>query len=124
MGNTEGLTFSDAKVVNLMYKCNAHCPAQPECKAPCYVNHKCECECEKTPCENFLAKAEHQNQNAIGTDRNMVSLVVVERKQVVVVAVKLVVVVMEAQLAQTAKTTTIIAPLGRVKGNVKTVVVT
>merc|ERR1711872_532973 len=55
--NTEGLTFSDAKVVNLMYKCNAHCPANSECKAPCYVNHKCECECEKTKCRKIACES-------------------------------------------------------------------
>jgi len=55
--NKEGLTFSDAKVVNLMYKCNAHCPAQSECKAPCYVNHKCQCECEKTECRKISCES-------------------------------------------------------------------
>jgi len=55
--NAEGLTFSDAKVVNLMYKCNAHCPADTTCKSPCYVNHKCRCECEKSLCKKFACES-------------------------------------------------------------------
>jgi len=55
--NAEGLMFSDAKVVNLMYKCNAHCPADASCKSPCYVNHKCQCECETRPCKKFSCES-------------------------------------------------------------------
>jgi len=53
------LTFEDAKIVNLLYKCNSQCPAQPRCKEPCYVNHKCACECPpenhcpKKPCKDY-----------------------------------------------------------------------
>jgi len=63
LGRNKELQFSDAKVVNLMYKCNSHCPANPSCRSPCYVNHKCECECEreeakceKRPCDKYGKK--------------------------------------------------------------------
>jgi len=55
----KGLSFYDAKVINLMYKCNAKCSSNPRCKDPCYVNHKCECECPakdacaKKPCRDY-----------------------------------------------------------------------
>jgi len=53
------LTFEDAKIVNILYKCNSQCDAQPKCKDPCYVNHKCQCECPpenhcpKKPCKDY-----------------------------------------------------------------------
>ena len=44
-----------------MYKCNAHCETTKyQCDAPCYVNHKCQCECPKPedncpkkPCKDY-----------------------------------------------------------------------
>ena len=45
IGNRGVPTFSDFKVVNIMYKCNAHCPSDPSCNGECYVNHKCQCKC-------------------------------------------------------------------------------
>jgi len=53
------LTFEDAKIVNLLYKCNSKCPANPGCKEPCYVDHKCACSCPpenhcpKKPCKDY-----------------------------------------------------------------------
>jgi len=53
------LTFEDAKIVNILYKCNSKCKSQPSCKEPCYVNHKCQCECPpknhcpKKPCADY-----------------------------------------------------------------------
>jgi len=45
IGNRGVPTFNDYKVVNIMYKCNAHCPPLPNCDGECYVNHKCQCKC-------------------------------------------------------------------------------
>jgi len=53
IGSAANLSFDDAKIVNMMYKCNQHCPRNPGCKAPCYVNHKCQCECQTTPCKKI-----------------------------------------------------------------------
>lgn len=39
----KGLSFSDIKVVNLMYECNKHCPADPNCKDPGYLDKNCKC---------------------------------------------------------------------------------
>merc|ERR550534_626683 len=56
------LSFYDAKIINLMYKCNEKCPENPRCKSPCYVNHKCECECppknacQKKPCRDYQSQ--------------------------------------------------------------------
>jgi len=61
MGKSMHLTFSDEKVVNIMYKCDKECPKEKKasCKAPCFVNHKCECRCpdnecseRRTPCQD------------------------------------------------------------------------
>ena len=30
---------------------------KPECKAPCYINHKCQCECETTPCKKIACES-------------------------------------------------------------------
>jgi len=55
----KGLSFYDAKVINIMYKCNSKCRTNRQCKNPCYVNHKCECECPekdacpKKPCRDY-----------------------------------------------------------------------
>lgn len=51
IGSASHLSFYDAKIVNLMYKCNSHCPKNSACKSPCYVNQKCQCECQTVPCE-------------------------------------------------------------------------
>jgi len=59
IGRSESVSFSDAKMVNLMYDCNAACPAQPSCREPCYVDHNCQCacpprdECKKSPCRDL-----------------------------------------------------------------------
>ncbi|XP_076454382.1 zinc metalloproteinase nas-15-like [Babylonia areolata] len=39
----KGLSFSDIKVVNLMYGCNAHCAKNPNCKDPGYLDKNCNC---------------------------------------------------------------------------------
>merc|ERR1712198_423306 len=61
-GHRNSLTFTDAKIVNLMYKCNSHCDKTIPCKSPCYINHKCQCECPKPedecpkkPCEDYYS---------------------------------------------------------------------
>ncbi|KAH9488987.1 Zinc metalloproteinase nas-38 [Bulinus truncatus] len=41
----KGLAFTDIKVVNLMYKCNKHCAANPRCKDPGYLDRWCRCVC-------------------------------------------------------------------------------
>jgi len=51
IGSASHLSFYDAKIVNLMYKCNEDCPKNPSCKSPCYINHKCQCECQTVPCQ-------------------------------------------------------------------------
>lgn len=52
----KGLSFSDVKAVNLMYRCNESCPNMPSCKAPCFVTKHCKCFCKqdmpKPPCVN------------------------------------------------------------------------
>merc|ERR1719414_1954600 len=59
IGAAKHLSFNDIKMVNLMYKCNAKCAAQPSCQSPCYVDHKCTCRCpaekpcEKRPCRDY-----------------------------------------------------------------------
>jgi len=67
IGNPKGrksLTFEDAKSINMLYKCNAKCPSQPRCKAPCYVDHKCACacpepnHCAKRPCKDYNTSTE------------------------------------------------------------------
>jgi len=62
-GHRNSLTFTDAKIVNLMYKCNSHCKTDTGCVAPCYVNHLCQCECPKPaddcpkkPCKDYYSK--------------------------------------------------------------------
>jgi len=60
LGSKE-LTFSDAKVVNLMYKCSKHCKVNPSCKSPCYTGGNCDCICDtkpcrKQPCEWYVSK--------------------------------------------------------------------
>jgi len=58
----KGLSFYDAKIINVMYKCNAKCAKNSRCKDPCYVNHKCECQCPKAddcpkkPCRDYESK--------------------------------------------------------------------
>lgn len=61
-GHRNSLTFTDAKIVNLMYKCNSHCDKNIQCKSPCYINHKCQCECAKPedhcpqkPCKDYYS---------------------------------------------------------------------
>lgn len=39
----KGLSFTDIKVVNLMYECNKHCLADPSCKEPAYLDKNCKC---------------------------------------------------------------------------------
>ncbi|KAL8618875.1 hypothetical protein ACOMHN_000882 [Nucella lapillus] len=39
----KGLSFTDIKVVNLMYGCNKHCAADPTCKEPGYLDKSCKC---------------------------------------------------------------------------------
>ncbi|KAL8598812.1 hypothetical protein ACOMHN_015391 [Nucella lapillus] len=60
---SKGLAFSDVKVVNLLYKCNAKCKTKPDCESPCFVNHECKCICKAdipappdTRCINKLGK--------------------------------------------------------------------
>jgi len=70
IGNPKGrksLTFEDAKSINTLYKCNAKCPSQPRCKAPCYVDHKCACacppenHCPKRPCKDYNTRTDLLN---------------------------------------------------------------
>ena len=64
IGVSESVSFSDAKMVNLMYDCNAACPKQPRCREPCYVDHRCQCacpprgECAKSPCRDKRSAAD------------------------------------------------------------------
>jgi len=62
IGESQHLAFSDSKIINLMYKCNDKCGKNPGCKDPCYVNHKCQCECptkcDPAPCGNQNAYCE------------------------------------------------------------------
>lgn len=39
----KGLSFSDIKVVNLMYGCNKHCSADSSCQEPAYLDKNCKC---------------------------------------------------------------------------------
>ncbi|KAK7090445.1 zinc metalloproteinase nas-13-like [Littorina saxatilis] len=39
----KGLSFSDIKVVNLMYECNKHCGRDASCVEPAYLDKNCEC---------------------------------------------------------------------------------
>ncbi|XP_070182065.1 zinc metalloproteinase nas-15-like isoform X2 [Littorina saxatilis] len=52
----KGLSFSDVKTVNIMYKCNETCATSPVCNNPCFVNKDCRCFCKedmpKEPCVN------------------------------------------------------------------------
>jgi len=70
IGNPKGkksLTFEDAKSINLLYKCNSKCPANPGCKEPCYVDHKCACSCPpenhcpKKPCKDYNTRTDLLN---------------------------------------------------------------
>lgn len=55
--NSLGLMFSDTKIVNKMYNCDAHCTSKPKCDDPCYVNHKCQCVCEDKPCPKMPCRS-------------------------------------------------------------------
>ncbi|XP_055868375.1 balbiani ring protein 3-like [Biomphalaria glabrata] len=41
----KGLSFTDIKVVNLMYKCNKNCAPNQRCKEPGYLDRWCRCVC-------------------------------------------------------------------------------
>ncbi|KAG1650824.1 Blastula protease 10 [Nymphon striatum] len=49
-------SFRDIKLLNMMYKCNAHCPYNPGCKHEGYMDRTCECRCREGTsgknCEN------------------------------------------------------------------------
>ncbi|KAH9488607.1 Zinc metalloproteinase nas-13 [Bulinus truncatus] len=42
---SKGLSFTDNKVVNLMYKCNKHSAPDANCKDPGYLDRNCRCVC-------------------------------------------------------------------------------
>ncbi|XP_074663007.1 uncharacterized protein LOC141915394 [Tubulanus polymorphus] len=48
MGNREGLSFSDIKLVNLMYKCSENCESKT-CPGEGYLGKDCRCWCPGTP---------------------------------------------------------------------------
>ncbi|KAL8598811.1 hypothetical protein ACOMHN_015390 [Nucella lapillus] len=40
------MSFADAKLANVMYKCNERCTKKPSCPSPCFVDKNCKCFCE------------------------------------------------------------------------------
>jgi len=62
IGAEKHLTFTDERIVNIMYGCSDHCSKDANCKEPCYQNHKCQCicpkPCPKRPCTSRLGARE------------------------------------------------------------------
>jgi len=71
MGSAQNLSFGDAKIVNLMYNCNKGCSKTIDCKDPCYINHKCQCECEKTPCKKIPCEQKSSKRDCDWAKRNL-----------------------------------------------------
>ncbi|KAL8578341.1 hypothetical protein ACOMHN_031715 [Nucella lapillus] len=58
LGRVMGPSFLDAKLVNMMYNCNASCSSPPACRPGCFVDQSCQCFCEQdmpsVPCTDHL----------------------------------------------------------------------
>jgi len=49
MGNREGFSFRDVKLLNTMYQCSAKCTNKPKCPGEAFVGKDCKCVCPGTP---------------------------------------------------------------------------
>ncbi|XP_076454253.1 zinc metalloproteinase nas-6-like [Babylonia areolata] len=58
LGRVLGPSFTDVKLVNWMYNCNASCDPMPTCAEECFVDKHCQCVCQddlpNVPCVDHL----------------------------------------------------------------------